>query len=376
MINNKLSWLEIDSQAFHHNINQIKTLIDTTQLGLVVKSNAYGHGIEPIVKLANQNSSIKWLCTASLSEALLVKQYTSTQKILVLSYLDEDVELALVNSIHCVVYNKETAQTINKVASKLNIKAYIHIKVDTGMSRLGVLYNQAYELIKLIRSLSHVIIYGIFTHLADPINYDQKFTILQLKRFESLLEILKKNNISIPCPHALSSSGLNYIGNYNYGLTRVGAFAYGLWKSEEHKQLMLLKYPSFNLKPLLTWKTQIIDIKMLPSQTSIGYNCSYVTKRPTKLGVIPIGYADGLNRKLSNKGSVNVKGIRAPLLGIISMNLTAIDLTDVETVKIYDEVTVLSDQTGPTSLEYSQQSETITNEVTTHIPATLKRFII
>ncbi len=370
------TWIEISHEAFTHNTAQIKQAIGDTQLALVVKSNAYGHGIQEIGWLANQEPSIEWLCTAGLQEAVMLRSYVPTKPIIALSYLDDDYEAAISKNIQCCIYDYATAYSLNTAAQRLGRKAYVHVKIDTGMSRLGISTSNAIQFIQALQQLPGIIVYGIFTHLGNTAHSDMSFSYHQLEQFDNLLDQLQDAGITISCTHALSSSSLALLPKRNYTLMRVGAALYGINKSLDYQERVRLLHPTFTIKPIMSWKTHILQIKTIAAGSYVGYNNSFQAEQPMRIALLPIGYWDGLSRALSNQGTVIVHQKNACIIGIISMNLTAIDITHIPETVINDEVTIISASDGTTLLDCAQKAGTIGNEVATRINHDIKRIIV
>lgn len=370
------SVIELDSHAFSYNSEQIKKAIGQTQLAAVIKSNAYGHGFKEIALLCQQENNINWICTASLTEALLLLSYGIEKQILVLSYLDSDYSAAVYNNIHCAIYTYEDAIFLNQAAQEIGKQAFVHVKIDTGMSRLGIWPEETIDFIKSLQKLQNLNVYGIFTHLCDTPNIDQSFSYLQLSKFDSVLDELKQAGISITCTHALSSSGLCIKPSRQYTLLRAGASLYGIWKSEEHKKLILRCYPEFDLKPVMTWKTRIIQIKTIDAGSFVGYDRTYTAQRDMTIALLPIGYWDGYSRGLSNKGFVIVRNQFAPVIGIVSMNIMAIDITDIQGISYNDQVLLIANNSQINALQCAQKAGIITNEMVCRIHSSIPRIII
>ncbi len=370
------SFIELSSAAFTYNIHHIKQAAGDSQIALVLKSNAYGHGLRECALLAKQSPHVAWTCTASISEALLVHRIVPEKPILVLYYLDSSLEEALAKNIHLTVQTLEDAYALNNAAQGLGIKAFIHIKIDTGMSRLGIIPDEAFSFIMKIRSLSHIHLYGIHTHLGDTSNQNQSFSYLQLQRFDDLLATLESAGITLPCTHALSSSGLAIKPLRTYSMIRAGAFAYGIWKSERHKQLVLQRHPQFDLEPVLQWRAPIIALKTIKKGDVVGYDRTFIAERPTTLAIVPIGYADGYLRALSNKqGIALLNGKAISVAGLVSMNLTAFDVTDIPEVSTHDSILVLGGKGAASIPSCAQAAGTISNELAVSLNPAIQRII-
>jgi alanine racemase len=370
------TFIELDSQAFTYNCLQIKKAIGQTELALVIKGNAYGHGMKEIALLCEHTPTISWLCTAGLSEALSLRMWGIRKHILALSYIDAPYELAVSHDIHCALYTYEDAYALNQAAQRLQKQAFVHIKVDTGMSRLGILPDDIYTFVQAIRMLPFLTIYGIFTHLGDTSNSDPSFSYKQLEQFDTIVSHLEQGGIKLVCTHTQSSSGLCITPKHSYTLARIGALAYGLWKSYKHKELTLRTHPDLTLFPVMAWKTHIIQLKSLPVGSVVGYDRTATVQHPTTIALLPVGYWDGYCRSLSNKGHVLIRGQKAPVLGIVSMNLTTVDVTHIPDVTLKDEVILLGNSQSITANVCAEKAGIITNDLMSHIHHDIPRIII
>ncbi len=344
MIHKPYTWLEVSQSAFDHNIAQFKKLAHNKNLAPVVKANAYGHGLLEIAKLCEQNNNINWLCTALLSDALFLRKHNVSKPILVLSCINDDIQKIINQNIALIVDDLKTIEYINTIGKQHNYVFPIHLKIDTGMSRFGIFPEQALEIIKNIQTFSNIKVDGICTHFAQSSNQEQAFTQKQYKKFVTLLDQLKLDNINIPHIHAANSAGVLQTHN-ECNFFRIGIGMYGYWSSPFHKQSVLKKFPDISLKPVLTWKTRIMRIKDVPRQNYIGYDRTYTTTKNMRLGLLPIGYFDGYDPRFSNKAHVLIKKNNrtyyAPVIGRVCMNVTMIDATDIPNISVNDEVIVL-----------------------------------
>jgi alanine racemase len=362
--------------AFYHNIAHLVGLTRAPVMALVVKSNAYGHGMLEIAMLAESHPAIGWLCTAGIHEALTLRSKGIKKPIIVLSYLDGSLEEALKHDLHLVAASFEDAQAISVAAQAIYKTACIHVKVDTGMGRLGIIADQAVPVIHEMTKLPFISVYGVFTHLSNTGHADHAHSYKQLARFDELLDDLKVANIAINCTHALSSSSLHLVPKRTYSFMRVGAAAYGLWKHPLQIQLVQEAHPDFSLAPILQWKARIIAIKNLNSGSPVGYQLSFTTTRPSRIALVPIGYWDGYPHALSNKGKALLHGQIVPVAGIVSMNLAAFDVTDVPDSKVGDELLLIADASGVRPYEVAHAAGCITNVLMTTIPSSIERTIV
>ncbi len=368
------SWIEIDKEALEHNILNYKSIIKPALLAPVIKSNAYGHGVELIAKICDQNDLVNMLCVVSLKEARALRLINITKPIVVLSIIDDNLKYIITHDIDVVAYDIAFIYELNNIGKRLNKKAKIHIKVDSGLSRLGLYHQDILTLIKQTQELPFIVINGIFTHFAESENADQTFTNYQIEQFNTLIQQLDAMKISIPFKHMACSAATSGNTNSRYNLVRVGIGTYGLWSSPDSKQITLQQYPQFSLKPVLTWKTKIIQIKDILAGSFVGYDRTYQVQNLTRIAIIPVGYWDGYDRRLSNKGRVVINNQQAPIIGRIAMNLSIIDITGLD-VSINHDVTLLGNHQGLTADDIATICQTINYEIVTRINPLLPRLL-
>jgi alanine racemase len=340
-MNSPRTWIELDSSAFDHNIAQYKKVIQDRFLAVVVKANAYGHGMIEVSQLAQKNPSIHMLCVAALSEALILRSNGITKPILVLSTIDDDIDQIAHNNMHIAVFNKSMVDQLNSMGRKNGTLIPVHLKIDTGLSRLGVTPEHAQELLDHIATLSNISLVGIYSHFAESSNSDQSYTLTQVERFKKLLAKIKPK---VPYIHLANSAGTSSLDLPFCTMFRVGCGIYGAWPSPANKKITQERYPDFTLKPILTWKTRINCINTIAAGSPIGYDRTFIATRDTTIATLPIGYYDGYDFRLFNQGSVFVNGSYAPIIGRISMNVMTIDITDIANAKEGDTVTLIGPQ--------------------------------
>jgi alanine racemase len=380
------TWIEISKSAFEHNVAHYKKVIgQAVNLAVVVKSNAYGHGIVDIGALCQQSSAVDWLCTTSLSEALVLRQHGVTKPIVVTCLIDIDPRHALEHNIDLVAFDMETIRALHACAQKLKKIVNVHIKIDTGMSRFGAYPEQALTLIKQVLLLPFVRINGICSHFSESDAQDASYTHEQLAHFNAVLAELERENIHIPIKHIGNSAAVISNQQSHFNLVRVGAAAYGLMPSLHSIAQIQQQFPDFSLKPVMAWKTKIINLRTIPAHTPIGYNRTYVTEQAATIALLPIGYYEGYDRRLTNKGTVvvathnmvKVHEHYAPVVGRVCMNVTMIDVTHIKDVKPGDEVLLLGNSAH---LQAHEIAATIGSfnprEITTRISPTIVRKII
>ncbi|MEK7496476.1 MAG: alanine racemase [Patescibacteria group bacterium] len=377
------SWLEIRERALISNIRAHRRLLDRgVKLLAVLKSNAYGHGLELTARVCERSHQVDMLGVAGLNEALTLKQEGINLPILVLSYfrpfISHDLITALSQKISFAIYEEEQLKALEQAAKKCGKVANVHLKLETGMARLGVSCEQAVIFLKRILSSPYLKLEGVATHFATAESQDHWFLNEQLNNFNNFLSKVKNLLPKDLYEHTACTAAITTSPKSQRNLVRLGIGLYGLWPSTNNKQMVQKNHPNFDLKPALTWKTQIIQIQNLPAKTPVGYDCSFVTKRPTVMATLPIGYWDGYDRKLSNRGSVIIHGTKCKIIGKICMNITMVDVTEIPNVKVGDEVVLLGKQKNEeiTADEIATLTETINYEVVTRINPQLPRVLV
>ncbi len=335
------AWAEIDLDAIAHNVRQIKKSIGPrVEMMGVVKADAYGHGVSEVVRTLLENG-VTQLAVSMLDEAIQIRQMGIEVPILVLSYTDPvRAEEIVLYKVTQTVFSHELAEALSKAAVKLNKSAKIHIKVDTGMTRVGFMPGySAVKHITEIGKLPGVVIEGLFSHFASADERDPEYTRLQFERFISLCNELGRVGIHVPIKHVCNSAATIQFPEMHLDLVRPGIILYGLYPSCEVNKTKL------SLKPAMALKANVIFVKDVEQDVCISYGRTFKTARSSKIATIPIGYADGYTRLLSNKGSVLVNGEIAPIVGRICMDQCMIDVTDLKSeVKVGDEVVLFGCQ--------------------------------
>ncbi len=368
------TWIEIDSVAFNHNIAQLSSVVGPrTSLGVVVKADAYGHSLELIGKLCQENDAVSWLFTAGIKEAVRLRVNGITKSILVLAYADDNPLALLDYQITYGVSDIHTARHLSEIAAPLYKKIAVHIKIDSGMSRFGFQSETLNEAYKELSTLPGLTITGIFTHLSDTNNSDYSFIKQQLAIFDSAanqLENVLKRRLFI---HALASGALHL--EKRYDCVRVGTNVYGYWKSPLQQQRLSALQSSLSLQPILTWKTRISALKDINPGDAVGYHRAFIAPKPMKIAILPVGYYDGYPRGLSHKGQVLIRNTYAPLIGIISMNSMLADVTHIGSVQIGDEVVLCGDFPGLRAHDLAAMTDSIQNEFLTRISPCIPRVL-
>lgn len=401
------SWIEINRSALINNINQIKKFLRDSKLSVVVKSNGYGHGLIEMGLILENVTEVYCLCTAGIEEALKLRAAGITKKILVLAYYDAPLKEAINNNIDLIFYDISRLNEINKSALEVQKKVKIHLKIETGLGRLGIKSDSIVNFLEELKKYPNIELFGVCTHLSDTCGNDLSYAYEQLDIFNKILKQIRSLGFSNIFSHALSSGGISigcassnlsklkhdlnnldktelsekFLINknpnlYEYSMVRAGTNIYGLWKSEAQKNRMLEYDPTIKIDPILTWKTKIIDIVKVNSDEPIGYLRTYIAKYNMKVAIISAGYADGYPRILSNKSVVLVNGQYAPVIGLISMNIMAIDVTNIPTAQIGNEVILLGNHEKILANDLAQLAQTTNLEILTKINPEIKRIIV
>lgn len=354
-------WAEINLDNLAHNIREVKRVTkDDTQITAVVKADGYGHGAVMASRVFLKNGGDR-LAVATLSEAIELRRANIKVPILILGYTPVyQAENVIKFDITQTVYTYEQAKAISQAAIKYEKIGKIHLKIDSGMSRLGFMgdSNTIDEITK-ISKLPNVHIEGIFTHFALADEKDKQVTRSQFDKFQWVIEKLEDRNIYIPIKHVSNSAAIIDLPEYNLNLVRAGIMLYGLYPSNE------VKKTNVNLKPAMTLKANISHLKEVPKGTGVSYGHIYTADKSVKIGTLPIGYADGYTRMLTNKAEISVKSRRAPIIGKICMDQCMIDLTDINDVKPGDEVVLFGDgsNNSPHIDEIAERLGTINYEI-------------
>ncbi|WP_164742595.1 MULTISPECIES: alanine racemase [Caldicellulosiruptor] len=367
-------WAEINLDNLIYNVNNIKEKISpNTQIMAVVKADAYGHGAIEVSRVLVKNG-INMLAVAIIDEALQLRHYNFDIPILILGFTPFELsEQVVENDISQTVYTFEQAYYLNEAAKKIGKKAKVHIKVDTGMGRIGFLCTkESIEAIIRIASLSHIELEGIFSHFSsadDP--HSDNFTYEQFLKFENFVKELNKNGVYFKYKHIANSAAAIRFPQYQLDIVRLGLVLYGLYPSEAVKT-------EISLKPVMSVKAKVINVKEVPEGYPISYNRRYVTPCKSKIATIPIGYADGFTRVGSEKRCVLINGEYAKVVGNVCMDQCMVDVTHIKDVKIGDEVVIIGKQgkNEITADDLASQIGTINYEVICSVSKRIPRVYI
>ena len=328
----------VSLDAIAHNFKEMKkNIAEGTKIVAVIKADGYGHGAEAIARLIGDYEYIWGFATATPEEALQLREAGIEKPILILGIVFEEYYKELIaHEVRMTVCEYEMAVALSEEAVRQGRKVHIHIGLDTGMSRIGFAdVPESVETIKKIAALPNVEIEGMFTHFARADETDRSPAITQLNRYLAFAELLEKAGVEIPMKHCSNSAGIIRVPEANLNVVRAGITIYGIYPSEEVERDIVKLIPAMELKSHVSY------VKNVERGTAVSYGGTFVTERFTRMATIPVGYADGYPRQLSNKGWVLIHGKKAPILGRVCMDQFMVDVTDIPEVKAGDEVTLM-----------------------------------
>jgi len=345
-----LSWAEINLEALDYNLKQLKVLIkDKVKILATVKANAYGHGIVKISKFLEEK--IDFLGVASVNEAIKLKKEGIKTAILILgNTLSEGLPLIVDYDLIQTITCEDTAFILDKLAGEKNKIIKVHVKIDTGMGRIGFWHADALKIVKKINKLKHIEIQGLFTHLSS-VEKDREFTKEQLRRFNKLIKEIENEGMKIPLYHAANSIATLQYKDSHFNLVRPGLILYGIYPDINSKRTL-------NVEPILSLKSKVVYLKEVEPGRSISYGRTYITDKKTMIATLAIGYADGYTHLLSHKAYILIKGRKVPVVGRICMDQIMVDVTDIKDVKIGDEAVLIGSQ-GSKTLPSSELGRSI-----------------
>jgi alanine racemase len=360
MAHHRATRAEIDLQAFRRNLEYLQNYLSPqTRTMAVIKADAYGHGAVPCAKMAISGGAT-YLGAGVIEEGIELRESGLDTPILILdSIFPDEAEDLVRHDLTTVICSLPLAQALSKEAGKQHKSVSIHIKVDTGMNRLGVLPENLTKLLDQIRILPNLKIEGISTHFSSADDKDLSITQAQLKKFRSILAKME----DIPLVHCANTSALLKVPESHFNMVRPGLILYGALPSASLQTIINQEENPF--QPVMQWKSQVILIKPIAKGQSISYSASFRTSQNSLVATLPIGYADGLHRSLSNKMEVLIRGKRAPQIGNICMDMTLIDVTEVQGVEVGDEVVLFGKQEGQVISveEMAEKGKTIPYEI-------------
>ena len=381
-----MTWAEIDLSAYAHNITELRRITAKgARLMAVVKANGYGHGAVEVARVALERGA-EYLGVARINEAVQLRKAGLEAPILIFGYTPPDQAGTLIKyDLTQTVYSYKAARVLSEYALQKGTKICVHIKADSGMGRLGVLLNSnnnadidnhpqqdTVEAVESISRLSGLTVEGIFTHFTTADDADKSYAKMQIDVFTEFINNLDRNGLELPIKHAANSGALIDLPESHLDMVRPGIATYGLYPSNDVNKSRV------DLKPVMTLKSRIIQLKKVPAGFNISYGITYQTKKPTTIATVPVGYADGFNRLLSNRGHMLVHGRKVPIVGRVCMDLTMIDVGSVSDAAVEDEVVIFGPQTNDsiTADEIALKLNTINYEIVSTITARVPRVYI
>lgn len=378
MVRDDQVWTEVDLPAYRHNVRELKRITTANaRFMAVVKADGYGHGAVEVSRVALE-SGADCLGVARLEEGLQLREAGIEVPILIFGYTSPDwVHQLIDNDLTQTVFSHSMAEALAAGVRGTPGKLRVHIKVDSGMGRLGVLAaepplaSRVHEVLS-IAGLADLEIDGLFTHFATADSSDESYALLQVHRFRQLIEALADRGLDMPLKHAANSAALMNLPDSHFDMVRPGIATYGLQPSSEWQR------GDLDLRPALRWKTRIIHLKQVPAGFGVSYGTTYKTSKPTTLATVAVGYADGLNRLLSSCGEMLVGGRRVPIVGRVCMDLTLLDVGEVREASVGDEVVILGHQGNETltAEEMAATLDTINYEIVTGISGRVPRIYV
>jgi alanine racemase len=327
----------------------------------VLKSNAYGHGLIEIAQILDKKN-IPFFVLDSLYEAIILRKNDIESEILIIGFTKSE---NIKNSkLPCIIFTIISLEQLQEITKKITLTIKIHLKIDTGMHRQGILLNQINESIKIVKANKFINLEGVCSHFADANNIT--FTESQIKKWNKIVLLFKKNFQTIKYFHIFATSGIFYFKQTYGNVVRLGLGLYGINSSS----LVRL-----NLQPILQMQSIVSSFKKIKANEHIGYNITYKTKNDSIIATIPVGYFEGVDRRLSNCGFLKINNIYCPIIGRISMNITSMDVTSIPNIKLEDKVVIISDnKNDKNSIEnIASLAQTIPYEILVHIPQHLRR---
>ena len=355
--------VEISAERLKHNLVVVRSVVPRWQVAPVLKSNAYGHGLNLVASVVDKEN-VPFVVVDSYFEALSLRRNGFRSPILLVGFVfPEDI---LNNKLPRVAFTITSLEQLRQVVERLSRPQAFHLKIDTGMHRQGLLIEEVETAMAIIKNNANFILEGVCSHFADADSEAEAFTLQQIEKWNELGRLFRKNFENIKYFHVSASAGLYYYEKIRANCLRLGIGLYGFNVS---------KNKSLDLRPALSMKTVITGVKNLKKGETVGYGHSFTAPRDMTVATIPVGYYEGLDRRLSSVGFVKVKGILCPIVGRVSMNISSIDVSSVPIVALGDEVEVISaNKQDPNSIDnMARLAGTIPYELLVHLPGQLKR---
>jgi alanine racemase len=368
MDNYRPSWAEIDLNAIAHNVHQVKSLLrPSTRFMCVVKADGYGHGGVKVAEAALA-AGVDCLGVATLNEAILLREAGVTAPILLLGYAwPPYYGEALHYHVELTIFRYEDAEALARLARQNRESVEIHVKINTGMNRLGITPDaEGAEIVRRISALPGLKIKGIFTHFAASDQRDQSVTDQQYAAFQTMLNLLRRRGVPVSIRHCANSAATVALPHTHLDMVRAGIICYGLRPSAEVDTAPL------RLQPAMSLKTRIVQLRDISPGEAVSYGCTYRSTAPRRIATVPIGYADGYSRLLSNRAQAWLHGWRIPLIGRVCMDQCMFDVTEAPRAQLMDEILLFGPQ-GVTADDVGDWMGTINYEVVCQVSSRVPR---
>ena len=368
--------VRVSLDAVRANAQALRDLVAPAKAAFVVKSNAYGHGLAAVARAIEPLA--QRICVYSIDEAIALRDAGITRPIFVMGPIESaNLDEALTRKVEIALWDTHSyLRAVANAAGRRHMRFPVHVKINTGAARLGLEPRDAPDAIEDYARISELDITGVFSHLAAAEELDSPFTSAQVEKFERVMQFtqpsLERKGIR-PIRHIAASAAAMLWPQTRLDMARIGIALYGLWPSAQTRTAM--NGADFELQPALSFGTKLAAVRPVETGTSIGYGCSYHAPKTTRIGIVPLGYADGIPRLLSNRGAFVVAGARCPIVGRVCMNMTMIDLVHAPQAKPGDPVTLIGSQgaAAVSSDDWAEWAETINYEIVTRLPGDLPR---
>ena len=331
------AYAEVDLAAIGHNIAEVRRNVgDEVKICAVIKADAYGHGAVAVGRYLEEKRAADYFAVATVDEAVELREAGIRTPIIILSYVSPSRYGEVVRyDVTQTVYTLETARLLAEEAGRQGVTAKAHVALDTGMSRIGFAVNESSaDDIRAISLLPHLELEGMFTHFSCADMTDKSYSRMQMAKYDSMCEMLDRRGVVIPLKHICNSAGIMEFDSHRFQMVRSGIITYGLYPSEEVDKTAL------DLRPAMSFRSHVVNVHTAPAGVGVSYGATFVTKEPTRIATVSVGYADGYPRALSNKGRVLIHGQFAPVLGRVCMDQIMVDVSHIDDVRVEDVVTL------------------------------------
>jgi alanine racemase len=381
---NQTSYIEISKSAYSHNIRYLKNIIGKeVRLTSVVKGNAYGHGVENIIPLA-EKSEVNHFAVFSASEAYDVFNVAKpTSGIMIMGYLNNDqLAWAVENGIEFYVFDIDRLQNALDIAKRTGKPARIHIEAETGFNRTGFDYEALPQVVKLLKgNIKHLVFEGLCTHYAGAESISNHYRVInQIGVYRKFFQYFNRNGLKPKYRHTAGSAASLTYPQTIMDMVRMGIAQYGFWPSQETfiYQFKHNKACDNDLKRVISWKSKIMTLKEVDSGDFVGYGTSYMANKRIKVAIIPVGYCNGFSRSLSNTGRVLIRGKRVPVIGTVTMNIMSVNVSDIPNVQVGDEVVIIGKQKrlSISIASFCEMSEQLNYQLLARLPSNIPRIVV